>query len=149
LFCAVQQRQELEEQFVLICQNNLKLDLILCVRGCKHNWMVTKNFICFGPLTLYLTLHEITFCGSDTVDNLALTLLKIKLSNFPNENTLQHASVWLKMIGYMSIFNKVPVQAWTALLKQYKQSFIYAFWSYFTTLIYMKDCHLDTQLLLS
>jgi len=103
-----------------------------------------EEFHRFGPLALFLTLHEIAFCDSDTVDNLASALLKIKLSNFPNENTSQHASVWLKMIGFLSIFNKVPVQARTALLKQYDQSSIYAFRSYFTTLTYMKDRRLDT-----
>jgi len=103
-----------------------------------------KEYHRFGPLALYLTLHEIAFCDSDMVDNLASALLKIKLSNFPNENTSQHASVWLKMIGFLSIFNKVPVQTHTALLKQYDQCSIYAFRSYFTTLTYMKDRHLDT-----
>jgi len=97
-----------------------------------------------GPLTLYLTLKEIAHCDQTTIDNLASSLERVKLENFPNESTDDHGSVWLKMTTFLKPFNKVPVNAKTMLLEQYSKCTVSLFRYHFNTLASMQDPRLNT-----
>jgi len=97
-----------------------------------------------GPLTLYLTLKEIAHCDATAIDNLASSLARVLLENFPSESTDDHGSVWLKMSTFLKPFGKVPVNSKTMLLEQYGKCTVALFRHHFNTLASMKDPRLDT-----
>ena len=97
-----------------------------------------------GPLALYLTLREIAFCSETTVDTLSNSLSRNYLSNYPDESTDDHGTVWLKVTTFLKSFNKVPVNAKSLLLEQYSKCSVTAFRSHFYTLKSMNDPRLAT-----
>jgi len=86
-------------------------------------------------LALYFTLHEIAFCDTKTIDGLCASLAKLGLHHFNNENTSEHASIWQKLLTFLQVYNKVPVNATTLLLDQYAKCSIASFCQHFNTLV--------------
>ena len=72
-----------------------------------------------GPLMLFITLHEIAYCDTATLDNLLAGLAQLRVDSFPAEDMRQHASVWRRMLLFFRSFNKIPTNAVTLLLDQY------------------------------
>ena len=96
-----------------------------------------------GPLTLYFTLHEIAFCDTRTIDGLCSSLARLGLHNFNNDNTAEHASVWQKLLTFLQVYNKIPVDATTLLLDQYAKCSVAGFCQHFNTLVSMKHLLLE------
>jgi len=86
---------------------------------------------------------EIAFCNMKTIDCLSASLAKILLVHFNNESTAEHASVWQKMITFLQVYQKVPVNATTLLLEQYSKCTVAGFCQHFNTLVSV--CHPDLE----
>jgi len=94
---------------------------------------------CVGPLTLYFILHKIAFCDMQMIDSLCSSLAKLGLHNFNNYNMAEHVSVWQKLLTFLQICNKIPMEATTLLLNQYAKCSVTGFHQYFDTLVSMKN----------
>ncbi len=89
-------------------------------------------------------LHKITFCDTHTIDGLCSSLAKLGLHNFDNDNTSEHASVWQKLLTFLHIYNKIPVDATTILLDQYAKCSVAGFRQHFNTLVSIKHPLLES-----
>jgi len=97
-----------------------------------------------GPLTLFITLHEIAYCDTATLDNLLAGLAQLRVGSFPAEDMHQHASVWRQMLLFFQSFNKIPTNAVTLLLDQYHACSVPEFRLHFAMLKSIDDIRLNS-----
>jgi len=95
-------------------------------------------------LELFITLHEIAYCDTATLDNLLAGLAQLHVDSFPAEDMHQHASVWHCMLLFFCSFNKIPTNVVTLLLDQYQACSVPKFWLHFAMLKSIDDVCLNS-----